>query len=226
MTSNSGVSSGSTSRAIHGIVASSSSGALYSYSVILYKYQILYNNVMTQLLPYMEYFSKADYDILTSKFTRIEYNRIVLQSNIDNYNTDTLINSYDNFITDNDYNDTQFNNYVTATFLILDSLWASVPFQKKFINLQFENDELQTYKKILEDPVLLQKYINERNIHILPFQATSTFNTQIILKPWFSAYLQRYGPPADGYFHTEYLASIVIELIANGTITEEEFLRG
>uniref|UniRef100_A0A6C0ETY1 Uncharacterized protein n=1 Tax=viral metagenome TaxID=1070528 RepID=A0A6C0ETY1_9ZZZZ len=226
MTSNSGVSSGSTSRAIHGIVASSSTGALYSYSVILYKYQLLYNNVMSQLLPYMEYFSKADYDILTSKFTRIEYNRIVLQSNINHYNTDTLINSYDNFISDNDYNDTQFNNYVTATFLILDSLWASVPFQKNFINLKFENDELQTYKKILEDPVLLQDYINKRNIHILPFQATSTFNTQIILKPWFAVYLQRYGAPADGYFHTEYLASIVIELIANGTITEEEFLQG
>jgi hypothetical protein len=186
MTSNSGVSSGATSRAIHGIVASSSSGALYSYSVILYKYQILYNNVMTQLLPYMEYFSKAD----------------------------------------SAYNDNQFNQYVSATFLILDSLWGSVPFQKKLINLQFENDELQTYKKILEDPVLLQNYINERNINVLPFQATSTFNTQIIIKPWFAEYFKRYGPPADGYFRTDLLTTIVMELITNKIITEEDFLQG
>ena len=225
MTSNSAVSSGSTSRAIHGIVASSSSGALYSYSVILYKYQLLYSNVMKQLVPYMKYFSKADYDTLTTEFTREEYSRIVLQSNPNNYNTDTLINSYENFITDSDYNDSQFDQYVSATFLILDSLWSSIEFQNNFIELTFENQELQIYKNTLEDPILLQQYIYERNIHILPFQATSIFSTQIKIKPWFAEYFRIYGAPSDGYFHTDLLATIVMDLIANKIITEEEFLQ-
>jgi hypothetical protein len=225
MTSNFGSSSSSVSRPIHGVVSSVSSGTIYSYSLILYKYQVLYDRVVAELIPYLKYFSKGQFEELTAKFTKVEYNRIVLSASPNNFTVDALTASYDNFITDTAYNDQQFDNYVSSTFMVLDSLWKTIPFSNDLINLKLENINLtDKYKKVLEDPIQLQHYINERNIHIMPFQASETFNTAIIINPWFVSYLQKYGPPADGYFRSDYLAEIVRELIANGSITESQFI--
>jgi hypothetical protein len=225
MTSITSASSLSSSRAIHGVTATSNSSLTYLYSLKLYKYQLLYTNVISQLAPFIKYFSAADYESLKTKLTHLEYNRLIYSSNKKRYNDDLVEATIDKFISDPAYTDAQFNNYVSASFLIIDGLWNSIPFSDNLINLKTENIYLTTnYKDVLEDPVKLQNYINERNINVVPFQASETFNTQIIIKPWFLVYLQTYGPPADGYFRSDYLSEIVTELINNGTITEAEFL--
>jgi hypothetical protein len=61
-------------------------------------------------------------------------------------------------------------------------------------------------------------------MNTMVFQASETFQTEIKLKPWFEQYLLLYGPPGNGVFKSDLLAQIVIDLIANGTITEEQFI--
>ena len=225
MTSYTSASSVSSSRAIHGVTTTSNTSATYLYSLKLYKYQLLYKNVLSQLAPFIKYFSAADYESLTTKFTILEYNRLIYASNIKKYNDENVAASFSNFNSDPAYMDLQFNNYVADSFLIIDGLWASIPFSNTLMDLKIENIDLTTnYKDVLDDPIKLQNYINARSINVLPFQASETFNTQIIIKPWFLVYLQTYGPPSDGYFRSDYLSTIVTDLINNGTITEAEFL--
>ena len=50
------------------------------------------------------------------------------------------------------------------------------------------------------------------------------FQADLQLKPWYTEYLQQYGPPTNGVFDLTLLAGIVNTLIADGVITLNQFL--
>ena len=83
---------------------------------------------------------------------------------------------------------------------------------------------IRDYKDVLEDPVKLQNYINTHKLDTMAFQATETFNTTMVLKPWYEVYFLKHGPPNNGVFQSELLAQIVIDLIASNTISPEDFI--
>ena len=86
------------------------------------------------------------------------------------------------------------------------------------ITLETENAELQQYKTILEDKDKLLSYLNAVQKETFLFSAEASFETTLILKPWYRVYLERYGA-GDGVFETELLAAIVDELLLSGEIT-------
>jgi len=111
-----------------------------------------------------------------------------------------------------------------STYNVINGLEKTIALVSENTTCKNENATLLEYKKILEDPVLLVEYINKKKMDVLPFQASETFQTEVILKPWYAEYLNLYGPPGNGVFDSELLANIVINLINTGVITEEEFL--
>jgi hypothetical protein len=68
----------------------------------------------------------------------------------------------------------------------------------------------------------LLDYLNEVQTETFLFSAEASFETALILKPWYRVYLERYGAPGDGVFETELLADIVDELLLSGEITYDD----
>lgn len=194
-------------------------GNLFKYVRDVYRYQKLNETVLIQLASYLNYFSSGDYTGLNNHFTTPTYNTIVLNTN----NTSAFYNSTIDNLSNFTYNDTMFEQYRVKTFGIIDGLWKTKTLITQNNTLEEQN---QIYKNILNDPVLLEQYITQNKLNMIAFQASESFNVQIVLKPWYSAYLQQYGPPGNGVFNSEYLAQIVATLIASGQITEEEFING
>jgi hypothetical protein len=61
---------------------------------------------------------------------------------------------------------------------------------------------------------------------MLAFSSNQIYNTTIVLKPWYERYLTEYGAPNDGVFLNEKMAIVVQQLINEGVITMEEFIKG
>jgi hypothetical protein len=201
-------------------IQSSNTGGVYlDYTRDLFRYQLLYDNVITQLNKYLVYFSKGNFASLVNEFTPTTYKGVILQADSANYYTDAI-----NSLTDYNYNQYTFNNTRQSIYNVVDGLEQSISLVQQNSDLQLKNDTLQTYYEILTDPVKLNDYINKQKINVMPFQASETFNTQIILKPWYSEYLRLYGAPGNGVFQSELLTQIVIDMIQAGTITEQEFM--
>jgi len=194
-------------------------GIFFTYTQDLYRYQILYDSVLSQLNQYIDYFSTGDYNSLVTNFTTPKYNSLILKANLTNFTT-TPINSLTGF----KYDATKFNSMRKSTYKVIDGLEKTVNIVQQNIGLQKDIVDLKVYKNILEDPVKLMEYIDKQKLNKLAFQASETFQTQIELKPWFKEYLQLYGPPGNGVFQSDLLAQIVIKLINLGKITESEFI--
>ena len=190
------------------------------YTKDLYRYQILYDSVISQMNTYINYFSMGEYDNLKEKFTTKQYNSLILRANPTTFNT-TIIENLTGFV----YDPTKFNLMRESTYNVIDGLEKTITLVKQNLDLQEDIVILKTnYKDVLEDPVKLIAYINSHKLDVMPFQASETFNTTVELKPWYKVYFQKYGAPGDGVFQSELLAQIVIDLISEGTITEDEFI--
>jgi hypothetical protein len=201
-------------------IQSSNVGGVYlDYTRDLFRYQLLYDNVITQLNRYLVFFAKGNFTSLVNEFTTAKYNSVILQAKAANFYTDAI-----NSLTDYNYNQYTFNNTRDSIYNVVDGLEQSISLLQQNSDLQLKNDTLQTYYDILTDPVKLNEYIKTQKIDVMPFQASEIFNTQIILKPWYSEYLRIYGAPGNGVFESELLTQIVIDMIEAGTITEQEFM--
>jgi hypothetical protein len=201
-------------------IQSSNIGGVYlDYTRDLYRYQLLYDTVIKQLNRYLVFFAKGNFGTLVNEFTTTKYNSVLLQTKAANFYTDAI-----NSLTNYNFNQYTFNNTRESIYNVVDGLEQSILLVQKNSDLQLKNDTLQTYYEILTDPVKLNDYINKQKINVMPFQASETFNTQIILKPWYSEYLRIHGAPGNGVFQSELLTQIVVDMIQAGTITEEEFM--
>jgi hypothetical protein len=201
---------------IHGNL---SGGIVDTYSKDLYRYQILYEAVVSKMNVFLNAFREADYVTLTDKFTRNQYNTLILKVSATTFNT-TLVNNLTGFT----YDSTKFNLMRESTYNVIDGLEQTIKLYQQNLILQDDVSKLVYYKNVLDDPVKLQEYINKHKLDVLPFQASETFYTTVVLKPWYDVYFQKYGPPGDGVFKSDLLAEIVLDLINSGTITEEEFI--
>jgi hypothetical protein len=190
------------------------------YTKDLYRYQLLYDSVISQLNIYLNYFSMGDYVNLIDKFTIKEYNKLIIRADPRTFAT-TIIDDLNGF----EYDPAKFDLMRQSTYNAVDGLEKTITLVKQ--NLDFQEDIIilkRDYKDVLEDPVKLRDYINLHKLDVIPFQASEPFNTKVELKPWYKVYFLKYGPPNDGVFKSELLAQIVIDLIASKTITEDQFI--
>jgi len=215
MTTISSVSSLAYTKSIHG---NFQSGEIITYTKDIYKYQILYNNVISNMNSYLLYFARANYIDLSQNFTSTVQNNLTLQIT-QNFDTDKI-----NQLIDFSYNSDNFNKIRESSNYVLDGLKQTLKLVSKNQDLVNKNVVLQSDSDILHNPTLLKEYIYNRNINVMPFHASETFNTAIEIKPWFLKYLIDHGAPKDGVFETEKLAEIVTGLINDGIITESDFI--
>lgn len=201
---------------IHGNL---SGGIVDTYSKDLYRYQILYEAVVSKMNTFLNAFSEGDYKTLLNKFTSDQYNTLILKASATTFNT-TLINNLTGFT----YDSTKFNLMRESTYNVIEGLDQTLKLYQENLILKDDVSKLVYYKNVLDDPIKLQEYINKHKLDVLPFQASETFYTQVELKPWYDIYFQKYGPPGDGVFKSDLLAEIVLDLINAGTITEEDFV--
>jgi hypothetical protein len=217
MTTIASTSAGAFIRSLHGETVA---GVYDVYTKDLYRYQLLYDSVISQLNTYINYFSTGDYDNLTKNFTTKQYNNLILRADASTFNT-TIVDNLTGFT----YDPTKFNLMRESTYNVIDGLEKTINVVQE--NLTFQQDIIilkTNYKDVLEDPVKLRDYINSHKLDVLPFQASVPFNTTVELKPWYTVYFQKYGAPGNGVFQYELLAQIVIDLISAGTITEDDFI--
>ena len=190
-------------RTIHG---SNAAGVYNTYTLDLYRYQLLYDSVITQMNTYIRYFTKGDFDLLINRFTNKNYNSLILRADPLSFNTIDIQN-----LTGFEYDPEKFNLMRESTYNVIDGLRKTVQISQENITLNEKITVLEKdYKDILEDPIKLNDYINANRINVMAFQATQPFNTTIELKPWYNEYFQLYGPPSDGVFQSELLAEIVL----------------
>lgn len=216
MTSIISTSAGTYVRSLHGATVE---GVGVTYTKDVYRYQLLYDTVISQLNQFINYFSLGDYKKLTTSFTKTRYNSLTLRASAQSFNT-TVIENLVGF----EYDPTKFDLMRESTYNVIDGLNQTLTIVQQNLAYQQDISGLLVYKKTLEDPKLLIQYIEAQKMNTMVFQASETFQTQIKLKPWFEQYLLLYGPPGNGVFKSDLLAQIVIDLIANGTITEEQFI--
>jgi|UniRef100_A0A6C0D2H8 hypothetical protein len=204
-------------RTIHG---SNVAGVYNTYTLDLYRYQLLYDSVIVQMNTYIRYFTKGDFDKLITKFTNKNYNSLILSADPLSFNTIDIEN-----LTGFEYDPDKFNLMRESTYNVIDGLRQTVKVAQENIALQEDIVTLKVnYKDVLEDPVKLNDYINSNKINIIAFQASQPFNTTIELKPWYKEYFRLYGPPGNGVFQSELLAEIVMNLIYTNQIQEEDFI--
>ena len=204
-------------RTIHG---SNAAGVYNTYTLDLYRYQLLYDSVVAQMNTYIRHFTKGEYTKLINSFTNSNYNSLILRADPLSFNTIDIQN-----LTGFEYDPEKFNLMRESTYNVIDGLRQTVKVAQENIALQEDIVTLKVnYKDVLEDPVKLNDYINENKINVMAFQASQPFNTTIELKPWYKEYFRLYGPPGNGVFQSELLAEIVMNLIYTKQIQEEDFI--
>jgi hypothetical protein len=218
MTTISSASASSFLRSLHG--GDTGSGGVYNtYTQDLYRYQLLYDNVITQLNQFIGYFSIGEFNTLVDKFTVGQYNTLILKSANSNFYTTDIDN-----LVGFEYDPTKFSSMRKTTYNVIDGLEQAMTLAKENLTCQANILELNYYKDILSDPKKLIAYIEQQKLNTMVFQASEVFQAEIKLKPWFQQYLQIHGPPGNGVFKSDLLAQIVIDLINTGVITENEFI--
>jgi hypothetical protein len=204
-------------RAIHGV---NGAGIYNTYTIDLYKYQLLYDSVIVQMNKYIRYFADGEYDDLITNFTNKKYNSLILSADPQAFKTNDIEN-----LIGFEHDPEKFNLMRESTYDVIDGLRKTKQVSQEIKTLNEEIKDLKVnYRDILLDPVKLNDYINEHKITVMAFQATQPFNTTIVLKPWYDKYFELYGPPSDGVFQSELLADIVINLIKTNQIKEEDFI--
>jgi len=217
MTTIASTSAGAFLKSLHG---SNVAGVYDVYTKDLYRYQLLYDSVISQMNTYIDYFSTGDYVNLTEKFTTKQYNSLILRADANTFNT-TLIESLTGF----EYNPDKFDLMRQSAYNVIDGLEKTITVVKQNIDLQEDVIILKTnYKDVLENPIKLRDYINSHKIDVMAFEASAPFETTVELKPWYKVYFKQYGAPGNGVFKSDLLAQIVIDLIKSGTITEDQFI--
>lgn len=180
--------------------------------------KILYDRILYQLRPPMIYYNEGDFEyFMESTPDILIYTRLLNNDSTFYYNNESQLDQYK-------YDERLVENYRFVSNRVIDTIKQAMTEYIKIRNLTQENEELKSYKDILEDGDKLSEYLETRRNTRHLFSAEATLEVAPSLKLWYQVYLERHGPPGDGVFNSELLAEIIEELIQNGQITEEELI--
>jgi hypothetical protein len=222
MTTRSDGSAGAAGRSLHGLTQASAGGNQTIDLVRdVFRYQLLYENVIETLQRYTNLYSAGVYKKLKAEFTQTEYNTIIAQNPDDRYYNNTVDD-----LVDFSYNSTTFLKYKSNMFSVLTGLKTAV---RQYDQLNFTVNEFNQQEVVLTNRDKLIEYIKIQFLDKRTtdaFDISQPFTTEVYLKPWFSLYLQMYGAPPSGIFDAEKMANVVEILIKRGDITMSQFVSG
>lgn len=214
-----GATAGYYGRSLHGHIQVQSSGTL-EVTRDVYRYQILYYNVIQILNSYINFFSTGDYLNLKSKLNIKNQNQLISIINNSDYYYNINVEELNGF----EYDINMFENFRNNTYYVLDGLIKAV---SQYDQVDSLTNEVNYCNEILSSEEKIIEYLNSnKNPTVVAFTADQKFNTDIVLKPWYERYLVLFGAPNDGVFLTEKMATAVQQLINEGVITLEEFTSG
>ena len=206
-----GASSLAVSRSIHGVNNNVTGGVNIDAVRDFYRFQLLYTKVINTLNVLLGYYSIGDFYNLNTLLTEARKNILINNISTDNYYNESITNLKD-FV----YDSTIFSLYQKETLNTLNGLMASIEQYQYNITLYTENDLLTKKAAILDDDYLaVLDYIKRKKLDLIPFTEVQMFQIDLELKPWYTKYLQLYGPPTNGVFDLTLLAEIVNTLIIN-----------
>ena len=216
-----GVSSLAVERNIHGVNNNGTGGVNIEAVRDFYRFQLLYTKVINTLNVLLGYYTIGDFTNLNILLTEAKKNMLLTTiTTTSNYYSDSITN-LEGFM----YDSTIFELYKKQTINTLNGLMASIEQYQYNIDLYTENASLLPYKTILEgDYLIILDFIKRKKLDLIPFTEVQMFQIDLELKPWYTEYLQLYGPPTNGVFDLTLLAGIVNNLIADGVITLEQFM--
>jgi hypothetical protein len=221
MTTRADGNAGAVGRSLHGLTQATGSNQNLEIVRDVYRYQILFDGVIERIRQYTNLYTSGKYLELKKKFTPAVYRKLLDTSNPDNYYNTTV----DDLI-DFSYNKTTFDGYKSNMYSIMTGLNKAVA---QFDDLVSITNEYNQQEEVLNNKEKLIDYIRTQfsdKISTDAFYISQTYGTDVILKPWFSLYLQLYGAPPFGVFDTEKMANVVEILIKRGTITMAQFVNG
>ena len=140
----------------------------------------------------LSYFSKGEFNLLSSVLTVDFYNSLSVELNNIKYETDD-----------------DYENMRKSIIFSLQGLQQSINQYSGILNLQEENSFLLQQNSILHDREKLNQYMNqllgERTL--FPDQTFTVIGAT--LRPEYAMYIQLYGFPEGGIFDVEKLATII-----------------
>jgi hypothetical protein len=180
--------------------------------------KILYDRILYQLRPPMIYYNEGEFEyFMESTPDILIYTRLLNNDSTFYYNNEAQLDQYK-------YDERLVENYRFVSNRVIDTIKQAMTEYIKIRNLTRENEELKSYKEILEDGEKLSEYLETRRNTRHLFSAEATLEVAPTLKLWYQVYFERHEPPGDGVFNSEFLAEIIEELIQTGQITEEELI--
>lgn len=181
------------------------------YKRQIVQYDKMKHLVLDSLTLYTTYFKEGDFSKLKDEFDETEQNEIgqklvsdtlfvITQQELDSYtNTNQLFDQYRSFI-----------------FQMIDGLNAAILLDNKNQGLTVHNETLEEFSNILNDPELLNDYIdkhyNNFNVKSALLSETISLTTGLELKPQYAKYVELYGFPDGGVYDSEKLQTIIKSL--------------
>jgi hypothetical protein len=181
------------------------------YKKQVIQYDHLKNHVLDSLNLYITYFKEGKFTQLKDEFTETQQNEIgqkilsdtlfvITQQSLDTYvNTDQVFDQYRSFI-----------------FQLIDGLNSAISLDHSNRRLVTNNNTLQGFSDILNDPILLNEYIEtnygNNNNNTALITETLTLTTQLELKPEYEIYVELYGFPSNGIYDSNKLQTILQNL--------------
>ncbi len=190
------------------------------YAQDVYRYQTLYTKVLRQMQTYMNLYASGSFNELRQVFNETTLKNLIDFNQESNYYNKTITD-----LKDFTYDETTFNAYRTNMYSIFNGFSKSIQQTEKVESLTVELNEA---KELLSDKDKLIEYIRlncEDRMMMESFSITQPYNTQAILKPWYTKYFYMFGPPPDGVFDTEKMAMVVDLLIQEKVITMDDFIQ-
>ena len=97
-----------------------------NYSLQIYKYQLLYDTVISELNTYLKYFTKGQYNQLLSIFTKQTYNKLILKIFETSFDTPAINN-----LTEFTFDPNKFELMRQSTYKVIDGLQQTVKLVKQ-----------------------------------------------------------------------------------------------
>jgi hypothetical protein len=185
----------------------------------VYRYQLLYGTVIKQMKNFLDLYTAGSFDELKQVFNEQKL-RSIMKTNRD-------INFYNPNVTNLvgfNYDPKMFSNYKRTIYSILTGFSLAV---KQTTEFESANTELDKNKELLSSKEKLLDYIQTElsdSMTMNSFNISQTYHVDIALKPWYTKYFELYGPPNDGVFNVEKMATVVELLLETNVITMEEFI--
>jgi len=205
------------SRSVIGVSQNSGNSVNIESVKDYFRFQALYENALNQMRIDIGYFGQGDFATLNNTLTTQKYNQYLFDTNGDTYYNDTI--DIANLVRDPN----TFRNYINIMRNVLTGLREGQLLQQQNEELKIDLSNNELTQGIIDEQIIYKFLLNRRG-EFVPFDESVLYTQTLDIKLWYSNYLQEWGPPPNGVFDTEKLATIVDKLIAEGVISWEEFL--